>query len=377
MSHDSKYGVLMSMANICLDCNRFFFAHVWMQIDMKNTITEQNSLAEKNTLACDKPIQSCSQYVPIDVNRVIDELKKEHVKTNELYIYCNVDDEALVRNVLLKHGLTLHFNENVLNDLRGKTLVHYKSNSLPDNISAMLVRATECGAYVEPLVSYIDRRFGLTEVELLHSGYFLHMKAFSILSNAFNRIVKRGLDLIVASVLALIAIPICFITAIAIKLESPGPIFYRQSRVGQFNREFNVIKFRSMRNDAEKHGAQWASRNDARVTRIGTFIRKTRIDELPQLINVFKNEMSLVGPRPEREIFIKELETVIPYYRFRHAVKPGITGLAQVSYPYGASIEDAVWKHKYDIYYIKHQSIWLDIKVLLLTVKTVLFGMGR
>lgn len=127
--------------------------------------------------------------------------------------------------VLSKHGLTLYFNENVLNDLRGKTLVHYKSNTLPDDISAMLVRATECGAYVEPLVSYIDCRFGLTEVELLHSGYFLHMKAFSILSSAFNRIVKRGLDLIAASALALIATPICVLTAIAIKLESPGPIF--------------------------------------------------------------------------------------------------------------------------------------------------------
>ncbi|MGL4336824.1 MAG: sugar transferase, partial [Turicibacter sp.] len=134
---------------------------------------------------------------------------------------------------------------------------------------------------------------------------------------------------------------------------------------------------RSMRNDAEKNGAQWASKNDARVTRVGRFIRKTRIDELPQLINVFKGEMSLVGPRPEREVFVKELEAVIPYYRFRHAVKPGITGLAQVKYPYGASIEDAVWKHKYDIFYIKHQSLMLDIKILLLTVKTVLFGMGQ
>lgn len=185
------------------------------------------------------------------------------------------------------------------------------------------------------------------------------------------------MDLIFATILSLVAIPICLITALVIKLESPGPIFYRQARVGQFNREFDVIKFRSMRNDAEKNGAQWASKNDTRVTRVGAFIRKTRIDELPQLINVFKNEMSLVGPRPEREVFIKELETVIPYYRFRHAVKPGITGLAQVSYPYGASIEDAVWKHKYDIYYIKHQNLMLDIKVLLLTIKTVIFGMGR
>lgn len=132
-----------------------------------------------------------------------------------------------------------------------------------------------------------------------------------------------------------------------------------------------------MRNDAEKNGAQWASKNDARVTKVGNFIRKTRIDEIPQLINVLKGEMSIVGPRPEREVFIADLEKEISYYRFRHAVKPGVTGLAQVRYPYGASVEDAVWKHKYDIYYIKHHSSMLDLKILLLTVKTVIFGMGR
>ena len=132
-----------------------------------------------------------------------------------------------------------------------------------------------------------------------------------------------------------------------------------------------------MRNDAEKNGAQWASKNDARVTRVGKFIRKTRIDELPQLINILKGEMSLVGPRPEREVFIKDLETQIPYYRFRHAIKPGVTGLAQVKYAYGASVEDAIWKHKYDIHYIKHQSLRMDLKIILRTVKTVLFGMGQ
>ena len=203
------------------------------------------------------------------------------------------------------------------------------------------------------------------------------MKAFSILSRRSNRVIKRILDLFFVALLSVIAIPVGIITAVAIKKESPGPVFYRQKRVGQYNQEFEVIKFRSMRADAEKNGAQWASKNDSRVTRVGNFIRKTRIDELPQLINVLKGEMSMVGPRPEREVFIKELETVIPYYRFRHAVKPGITGLAQVKYPYGASVEDAVWKHKYDIYYIKHQSFFMDAKILLLTVKAVLFGMGQ
>ncbi len=312
-----------------------------------------------------------------DIGHLIRELKRVHMKSDELYVYCSDSDKALIERVLVDYPFTLHFNVTDMSQLKGKTLVHYKSGDLPDELAAMLVLATKYGAYVEPLVSYLDRRFGRTEVELLHSGYFLHMKSFSILSRPSNRIVKRALDLVSAIALSLVAIPIGLLAALAIKLESPGPIFYRQARVGQFNQEFDVIKFRSMRNDAEKNGAQWASKNDARVTRVGRFIRKTRIDELPQLINVFKGEMSLVGPRPEREVFIKELEAVIPYYRFRHAVKPGITGLAQVSYPYGASIEDAVWKHKYDIFYIKHQSLMLDIKILLLTVKTVLFWMGR
>ncbi|HBQ44585.1 MAG TPA: hypothetical protein DD716_02915, partial [Thiomicrospira sp.] len=137
------------------------------------------------------------------------------------------------------------------------------------------------------------------------------------------------------------------------------------------------IKFRSMSVCAEKDGAKWADENDSRVTRIGKLIRKTRIDEIPQLWNVFVGDMNLIGPRPEREVFIKDLEKKISYYRFRHSVRPGITGYAQVKYPYGASVEDAKWKHRYDIYYIKYQSFWFDIKIILMTVKVVLFGMGR
>ncbi|MFQ2663974.1 sugar transferase [Aeromonas caviae] len=243
-----------------------------------------------------------------DIGHLIRELKRVHMKSDELYVYCSDSDKALIERVLVDYPFTLHFNVTDMSQLKGKTLVHYKSGDLPDELAAMLVLATKYGAYVEPLVSYLDRRFGRTEVELLHSGYFLHMKSFSILSRPSNRIVKRALDLVSAIALSLVAIPIGLLAALAIKLESPGPIFYRQARVGQFNQEFDVIKFRSMRNDAEKNGAQWASKNDARVTRVGRFIRKTRIDELPQLINVFKGEMSLVGPRPEREVFIKELE---------------------------------------------------------------------
>ncbi|WP_281947868.1 sugar transferase [Vibrio parahaemolyticus] len=303
---------------------------------------------------------------------------KAEVRDTCVYIYCPDSDEETISSVLEKHPeINAQVNNYSIRDFKNKTLCHFRSSHLDSSQQAYLVAATELGAWVEPLVSYFDRRLGYTETELLHSGYFLHQKAFSILSNRKNSWQKRAIDLLFVFMLAWIAIPVGLITALLIKLESPGPVFFKQRRTGQYNEEFDVIKFRSMRNDAEKDGAKWATKNDAKVTRVGKFIRKTRIDELPQLINVLKNEMSMVGPRPEREVFISELEKEIPYYRFRHAVRPGVTGLAQVKYPYGASVNDAVWKHKYDIYYIKHQNWKMDVKILLLTVKTVLFGMGR
>ncbi|PST85901.1 exopolysaccharide biosynthesis protein [Photobacterium sp. NCIMB 13483] len=297
--------------------------------------------------------------------------------TAAIYVYCPKDQISTITVVLNKNNINYALNDYSLVDFKNKVICHYRSAEFNEQENAFLIKATESGAWIEPLVSYLDRCLGFTETELLHPHYFLHQKSFSILSNKKNRVVKRVLDIFCVILLAKIAIPVGLITAVLIKLESPGPIFFRQKRVGQYNQEFEVIKFRSMRNDAEKNGAQWASKNDARVTRVGKFIRKTRIDELPQLINILKGEMSLVGPRPEREVFIKDLETQIPYYRFRHAIKPGVTGLAQVKYAYGASVEDAIWKHKYDIHYIKHQSLRMDLKIILRTVKTVLFGMGQ
>lgn len=295
-----------------------------------------------------------------------------------VYVFCPESDAVGIMTVLKRHPhIPVCLNDYSIRDFKNKTLCHFKSAQLYPEQQSFLVAATELGAQIEPLVSFLDRALGYTETELLHSGYFLHQKAFSILSSRKNSWEKRSIDLLFVFLLAWAAIPIGLLTALLIKLESPGPVFFKQRRTGQFNDEFDVIKFRSMRNDAEKDGAKWASQNDARVTRVGKFIRRTRIDELPQLINVLKNEMSMVGPRPEREVFIKKLEEEIPYYRFRHAVKPGVTGLAQVKYPYGASVEDAIWKHKYDIFYIKHQNWRMELKILLLTIKTVLFGMGR
>lgn len=303
--------------------------------------------------------------------------KKQVLNQSIIYVYCPEDRELEIGEIVDDYSFDMVVNDYSIIDLSCKVICHFESARLTKEQRQFLVKATELGAWVEPLVSYLDERLGYTEVRLLHSGYFLHQKAFSILSTKRTQLAKRAVDLLAAFLLCMVAIPVGLLTALVIKLESPGPVFYKQRRTGQYNDEFEVIKFRSMRNDAEKSGAQWATKNDTRVTRVGHFIRKTRIDELPQIINILKGEMSIVGPRPEREIFIAELEKEIPYYRFRHAVKPGVTGLAQVSYPYGASLDDAIWKHKYDIYYIKHHSSFLDLKILFKTVKVVVFGMGR
>lgn len=323
-----------------------------------------------------------SEQVMLEVNQmppVVEQFKskKEAISQPVIYVYCPEGYESTIGRIVDDYTFDIIINDYSLTDLGNKVICHYQSSDLTKEQRSFLVRATEYGAWVEPLVSYLDERLGYTEVRLLHSSYFLHQKAFSILSHKRDKAIKRATDIISSLLLIFLTLPISLITAIIIKFESPGPVFFKQKRTGLYNQEFDVIKFRSMRNDAEKNGAQWATKNDARVTRVGKFIRKTRIDEIPQLINVIKGEMSIVGPRPEREVFITDLEKEISYYRFRHAVKPGVTGLAQVSYPYGASIEDAVWKHKYDVHYIKHHSLWLDIRILILTIKTVIFSMGR
>ncbi len=191
-----------------------------------------------------------------------------------------------------------------------------------------------------------------------------------------GRFPKRAMDILISAALLAFLGPFLLLVAIAIKLDSPGPVFYKQRRTGMNGRVFDVIKFRSMVTDAEKNGAQFASKNDSRVTALGRILRKTRIDEIPQAINVLRGEMSFVGPRPERPEMIETLERHIPHYHDRHAIKPGITGWAQVEYEYGASVEDAREKLKYDLYYIKNFSIVFDLIILLKTVRVTLFGIG-
>ena len=190
-------------------------------------------------------------------------------------------------------------------------------------------------------------------------------------------LIKRLTDLLIACSLIALTLPLMLIVALAIKCDSPGPVFYRQERVGLSGRRFALLKFRSMRQDAEADGRPvWAAALDDRITRVGGFMRGTRIDELPQLFNVLRGDMSLAGPRPERPYFVEQLGKVIPFYDERHTVLPGITGWAQVNYPYGASVEDARQKLAYDLYYIANRSLLLDLRILLATVAVVIFQKG-
>ncbi len=231
------------------------------------------------------------------------------------------------------------------------------------------------GVKVLDLSSFYERVQGQVRIESLKASWLIYGEGFRQgLARAF---VKRVFDLMASLTLLVLALPIMLVAAIAILLEDGAPIFYYQERVGQGGRSFRVIKFRSMRRDAEKDGKpKWAQSNDDRVTRFGRFMRKTRIDELPQLINVLKGEMSMVGPRPERPYFVDQLTEEIPFYAVRHCVKPGVTGWAQVRYQYGASVDDALQKLQYDLYYVKNHTLFLDSLVLCETVRVVLTGQG-
>ncbi|MGM0508064.1 MAG: exopolysaccharide biosynthesis polyprenyl glycosylphosphotransferase [Fusobacteriota bacterium] len=214
-------------------------------------------------------------------------------------------------------------------------------------------------------------------VKAINEEWFLFERGFNILHDKFQKRVKRVVDIILTILISIPAIPVMIISAIIIKLESKGPIFFIQERIGQGNKPFKIIKFRSMREHNPEEYSKYAGEKDNRITRFGKFMRKTRIDELPQLINIIKGEMSFIGPRAEWDQLCYNYMEEIPFYNIRHSVKPGLTGWAQVKYPYGASIEDALEKLKYDLYYIKHQTFILDMIIFFKTFKTVFFGRGR
>ena len=250
-----------------------------------------------------------------------------------------------------------------LNDRRGKL-------PLRD-----FMRSKLRGVEIIEAATYFEQEKGCLLVERMQPSSFVYTQGFRM--TPFMRGYKRIYDIIFSTVGLLIAAPIFPILAIIIKRDSVGPVFYKQLRVGENEVEFFVYKFRTMGQDAEKNsGAVWAQKNDPRVTKVGQFLRKTRLDEIPQLYNVLKGDMSFIGPRPERMAFVERLKETIPYYSTRHFVKPGVTGWAQVCYPYGASDEDALEKMRYDLFYIKNYSVLLDFKIIIDTVKVVLTGFG-
>lgn len=231
------------------------------------------------------------------------------------------------------------------------------------------------GIRVLELSSFFERENGHLQLDSLNASWMILGDGFH--QGMLRDTIKRMFDVVASLILLSVTLPFMILAALAIKFESTGPVFYRQERVGQHGRPFTIFKFRSMRADAEQDGKpRWAQANDDRTTRVGRFIRKTRIDELPQIFNVFMGDMSFVGPRPERPYFVAELNQQIPYYGVRHTIKPGITGWAQVRHEYGASVEDAIEKLQYDLYYVKNHSLFLDLMILFQTVQVVLWGKG-
>ncbi|WP_114238545.1 TIGR03013 family XrtA/PEP-CTERM system glycosyltransferase [Dyella sp. C9] len=280
-----------------------------------------------------------------------------------------VPDEQLVRTNLPLHAFVLReqIDEIVVgvDDRRG----HLPMDDL--------LECRQMGIAITDLTSFFERESGRLQLAILDPSWLVFSGGFN--GTPLRQLSKRCFDLGAASVLLLLCWPLMLLEALAIRLESgPGqPILYRQERVGAHGCTFQLLKFRSMRTDAERDGvARWASKNDDRVTRVGRISRKLRIDELPQLWNVLKGDMSIVGPRPERPQFVADLASQIRYYSLRHCLKPGLAGWAQLSYPYGATVEEAAEKLKYDLFYVKNHNLLLDLLILIQTVEVVLFGRG-
>lgn len=260
-------------------------------------------------------------------------------------------------------------------DLRGRRydgiVADLHSKALPNEWARFLAKCTLARIPVFHTQQIIESVTGRVRVDHLSENIF-----GALLPSGFYLAFKRLIDVFTVLLFAPLWVPVMLITGLVIKLDSEGPMFFIQERVGQGNKSFKVYKLRSMTRDSEKDGAQFAQANDMRITKVGRFIRKTRLDEIPQFINVLKGEMSLIGPRPEQRAFVERFDEEIPFYSYRHVVKPGITGWAQVVHGYAADADDTSVKIEHDFYYIKHFSLWLDILIVVKTIKTILTGFG-
>jgi exopolysaccharide biosynthesis polyprenyl glycosylphosphotransferase len=277
----------------------------------------------------------------------------------------------------------VHLNDPALLDSQKSILQHCRELSVhevlfsrEDNLSGAhreeLVNLLYNGVTVRDYLHFMEHDFGRVPIEYIGVNWFFRLNTTG--DYYLVMALKRQVDILLASIGLILSLPLLFIAAILIKMESLGPVFYPQIRVGEFGRPFRIWKLRSMRTDAEADGPHWAAQNDKRVTRVGRILRKTRIDELPQFWNILRGDMSWIGPRPERPEFIAQLEAAIPFYGQRHRIKPGLTGWAQINYPYGSSLEDSAHKLSYDLYYLNNLSTLLDIHIFLRTIGMIMRG---
>ncbi|MBI5468412.1 MAG: TIGR03013 family PEP-CTERM/XrtA system glycosyltransferase [Deltaproteobacteria bacterium] len=305
-----------------------------------------------------------------EIGRLINSNNHEYVLSG--YVNCELQP-ALVPSLYIV-GSSSELFETAKREKAHKIVVSLsdRRGSLP--LQGML----ECkfsGIEVVDAPTIYERVTGKLLIENITPGWFIFSDGFR--TSLLKSIFKRIFDVLFSTVGLVLALPFIPVLAVIIKLHSPGPVFFKQVRVGEKEKKFVLYKFRTMRQDAEsKTGAVWAQKNDPRVTALGKYLRKFRLDEIPQLYNVLKGDMSFIGPRPERPEFVEKLKEIIPYYSERHCLKPGVTGWAQIKYPYGASVEDAAEKLRYDLYYIKHLSLPFDLLIMLETTKVILFGRG-
>ncbi|MCC2677658.1 MAG: polyprenyl glycosylphosphotransferase [Pseudobdellovibrio sp.] len=296
-------------------------------------------------------------------------------------IFCDPDSEKMIKKDLrnlftgsFEYLLSVHILQKIA---PGPYIYVVQDQSLSDEELQVLMQKKMHGFSILTITQFYEQVLRKIPIDLVNLKDLIFETGFELTSRMFLQRVKRVSDILLSFLLALVTWPVIFIFGWLHKFESPGPMFYSQNRTGKQGEIFKIYKLRSMRTDAEVNGAVWAQENDPRITKVGKFIRLTRIDELPQLLNVLKGDMSFIGPRPERPEFNVSLAEQIPFYDLRHSVRPGLTGWAQVRYPYGASVEDAKEKLQYDLYYIKNYSLLLDLEILVKTVQVVLFGKGR
>ncbi|HVN95523.1 MAG TPA: sugar transferase [Syntrophorhabdaceae bacterium] len=308
--------------------------------------------------------------------RAIYEVLKSPLSPYEIRGFLDDDPAQLGKS----RSPTIMGSSRQITEIARKVGVHTAILAIPKNRSASLIRnildARLQGINIRDMADVYEELTGRIPVRNIGDQWLLFAEGFYLLHKEYIQKFKRLMDLITSGLFLLFIAPLMGLIALAVKLDSPGPVLYSQRRMGKGQQIFTIYKFRSMRHDAETEGVRWAQEKDPRVTKIGRFLRLTHMDEIPQIWNIFKGDMSLVGPRPERPEFVALLEKEVPYYFARHSVKPGMTGWAQINYQYGASIEDAKNKLEYDIYYVKNMSLMLDFKILLRTIGVVLLSDG-